>query len=151
MPRQRRTERDLCCFLVAHFADGKNFRIEAQNMAEHLRKRLPCFFTDRNLQDTGQEVLHGIIQRQNACLLTVQLRESGIERRRLPRSHRADPGRDPRRTLQQGADSCLVIFRESKCSQLPDMTVARQEAKDNCLPIYRRHRRSTHIDISALP
>src|SRR5215471_3972000 len=85
VPRQRRVDRDLRRLVVADLADHDLVGVVPQDRPQPARERQPLLLVDRDLRDPPELVFDRVLDRDDLVLDRLDLRERGIQRRRLAR------------------------------------------------------------------
>ena len=117
VPREGGFDRDLGGLRVADLPDHDHVGIRAQDRPQRRREREPRADVDLHLVHARQAVLDGILDRDDVDLRPVDLREAGIERRRLAGSGRAGDQQRARRHADDRREPLAHRLREAELEQ----------------------------------
>ena len=151
MAGQRRLQRKCCRGLITRLTNDEDFGIQAQDMAQYGFKCHADFLLHLDLLDAWQYIFYRVVHRDDICLRHGKLCQRCVKRRRFAGPHGARKNRDPRRTMEQGAQTRLLVFEKSKLLHTSRPFAVQQETQDHHLSLDRRHRRDAHIHLPRVP
>ena len=143
-------DRDPCGLLVADLADQDHVGVLTHDRLQPGRERDLGLQVDLHLVHRRKDVLDQIFDRHNVQLGAADLRQSGVERRRLARAGRTAALEQAVRFVHDREETLEAVDRHAEIGQLLHRSALVEQTEHRRLAPDRRPCRYAHIDVRSV-